>query len=108
MRLKKLLAISGILTMSFSLGFLLTISPKQTVSQDRAVAGAIDGLWSSNDEERLAAKEKLIQLGQASVQPLIRLLQDLVTNRTQRYLHGKAQEASELKARLDSLPEKNR
>ena len=108
MHSKRFLAVSGILTMAFSLGFLLTSYPQRRVSHDREVAGAINDLWSGNDEERQAAKEKLIQLGQASVQPLIDLLQDIVTNPTPRYLHGKEIEAYELKEHLHLLPEANR
>ncbi|MEN3331489.1 MAG: hypothetical protein V7641_854 [Blastocatellia bacterium] len=108
MRLKRFLAISGILTLAFGSGGRLTSYPQQRVSQDREVAGAIDDLWSANDEERQAAKEKLIQLGQASVQPLIDLLQDIITNPTARYLRGKEMEASELDERLRSLPKESR
>jgi HEAT repeat protein len=60
---------------------------------DRATV-AVKGLWSSSEEQRQAAKRKIIELGEEAAQPLVLLLQDLARNPSPRFPTGREQEGT--------------
>lgn len=67
------------------------------VSQTISIEDAIQQLSSANEYERHAAKNRLIEIGEPAVQPLIDFLQDMLKHPRERYATGTA------KAEVDKL-----
>src|SRR5713226_2061871 len=81
----------------------LTTLARQQGSQETA-ADAVKLLWSSDDSERETARQKLLQLGSAAIQPLISLLKDIREKPPRRFATGKEQEGEEAWEQARRIP----
>jgi HEAT repeat protein len=94
---------------SFSLiGIVLAISvlllarPQQDIAPNE-IDILIKNLWSSDNIKREASKERLMQLGQVSIEPLMMLLNDILSDRRPRFVTGKESEGSEAWHRFKNI-----
>lgn len=75
------------------------ISKTQTKTEDiedTETDNLIKKLWSSNNEERQDAKNRLVKLGQKAIPSLISLLKEVTEKNESRFVPGKEKEGAEL------------
>src|SRR6266568_7418292 len=73
-------------------------------AEDDEVAAAIKGLWSAREIERESAKNRILQLGQKAIAPLVSLLEDITNNPRPRFPTGREAKGMQAWERFENTP----
>lgn len=103
MRLRILLFSMGALVAGSVIYVIFIGAPLHGDSKDNQAEAAVMQLWSADESERQAGKEKLIELGPKGIPLLVALLQELASDGSIRYMRGKEREGVEAHERLKRL-----